>query len=60
MKNIWGDSGTKDGIANGVDACIKAVLERYKEGSDLIKIKASAGVLSLKKWRRSTIHRGGN
>src|SRR5215212_4505959 len=38
-----------DNVANGVDACIKAVRERYKEGSDLIKITASGGVLSLEK-----------
>ncbi|MBS1936007.1 MAG: amidohydrolase family protein, partial [Bacteroidetes bacterium] len=32
-----------------VDECIKAVRQRYKEGSDLIKITASGGVLSLEK-----------
>jgi imidazolonepropionase-like amidohydrolase len=36
-------------VADGVDACIKAVRERYKEGSDLIKITASGGVLSMEK-----------
>lgn len=44
-----GDPGVSDGVANGVDECIKAVRERYKEGSDLIKITASGGVLSLEK-----------
>jgi len=44
-----GDPGVNEGVANGVDACIKAVRERYKEGSDLIKITASAGVLSMEK-----------
>lgn len=44
-----GDPGVMDGVANGVDECIKAVRERYKEGSDLIKITASGGVLSLEK-----------
>ncbi len=44
-----GDPGVTDGVANGVDECIKAVRERYKEGSDLIKITASGGVLSLEK-----------
>ncbi len=44
-----GDPGVNEGVANGVDACIKAVRERYKEGSDLIKITASGGVLSLEK-----------
>src|SRR6266487_2828932 len=36
-------------VANGVDECVKAVRQRYKEGSDLIKITASGGVLSLEK-----------
>ncbi len=44
-----GNPGIIEGVANGVDECIKAVRERYKEGSDLIKITASAGVLSLEK-----------
>jgi len=44
-----GDPGVNEGVANGVDECIKAVRERYKEGSDLIKITASGGVLSLEK-----------
>jgi imidazolonepropionase-like amidohydrolase len=44
-----GDPGVNQGVANGVDECIKAVRERYKEGSDLIKITASGGVLSLEK-----------
>ncbi len=44
-----GDPGVTEGVANGVDECIKAVRERYKEGSDLIKITASGGVFSLEK-----------
>ena len=44
-----GDPGVNEGVANGVDECIKAVRERYKEGSDLIKITASGGVLSMEK-----------
>jgi imidazolonepropionase-like amidohydrolase len=48
-ENYMGDPGPREGVANGVDECIKAVRERYKEGSDLIKITASAGVLSLEK-----------
>ena len=44
-----GDPGIVQGVANGVDECTKAVRERYKEGSDLIKITASGGVLSLEK-----------
>ena len=34
-------------VADGKDACIKAVRQMYKEGADLIKITASGGVLSL-------------
>ncbi len=44
-----GNPGIIEGVADGVDECIKAVRERYKEGSDLIKITASAGVLSMEK-----------
>lgn len=44
-----GDPGIVEGVADGVEECIKAVRERYKEGSDLIKITASGGVLSLEK-----------
>src|ERR1044071_4451085 len=36
--DLMGDPGPKDGVANGPDECRKAVRERYKEGSDLIKI----------------------
>jgi imidazolonepropionase-like amidohydrolase len=38
-----------EAVANGRDACIKAVRQQYKEGADLIKITASGGVLSLEK-----------
>jgi imidazolonepropionase-like amidohydrolase len=47
--DLMGDPGPLQGVANGKDECIKAVRERYKEGSDLIKITASGGVLSLEK-----------
>jgi len=48
-KDLMGDPGPNDAVANGVDECRKAVRQRYKEGSDLIKITASGGVLSLEK-----------
>jgi len=48
-QDLMGDPGPLQGIANGKDECIKAVRQRYKEGSDLIKIMASGGVLSLEK-----------
>jgi imidazolonepropionase-like amidohydrolase len=48
-KDLMGDPGPQEGVANGPDECRKAVRQRYKEGSDLIKITASGGVLSLEK-----------
>ncbi len=48
-KDLMGDPGPKDGVANGADECLKAVRQRYKDGSDLIKITASGGVLSVAK-----------
>lgn len=47
--DLMGDPGPADGVANGADECRKAVRQRYKEGSDVIKITASGGVLSLEK-----------
>ncbi len=47
--DLMGDPGPRDGIVNGPDECRKAVRMRYKEGSDLIKILATGGVLSLEK-----------
>ncbi|NDF82180.1 MAG: hypothetical protein EB130_03340, partial [Actinobacteria bacterium] len=37
------------GVVNGVADAAKAVRQRYKEGSDLIKITATGGVLSYAK-----------
>lgn len=48
-RDLMGDPGAQAGVANGVDECIKAVRQRYKEGSDVIKITASGGVLSVAK-----------
>jgi imidazolonepropionase-like amidohydrolase len=47
--DLRGDPGPKDGVVNGAEDCRKAVRMRYKEGSDLIKILATGGVLSLEK-----------
>lgn len=47
--DIMGDPGPDMAVANGVDECMKAVRQRYKEGSDLIKITATGGVLSVAK-----------
>ncbi|MBC7572512.1 MAG: amidohydrolase family protein [Spirosoma sp.] len=45
-KNLMGDPGPVDGVINGPEDARKAVRQRYKEGSDLIKITATGGVLS--------------
>jgi imidazolonepropionase-like amidohydrolase len=42
-----GDPGPKECVINGSDDAYKAVRQRYKDGSDVIKITASGGVLSL-------------
>ncbi|MEP1742193.1 MAG: amidohydrolase family protein [Kangiellaceae bacterium] len=43
------DPGPKQGVINGADEAIKAVRQRYKEGSDVIKLTVTGGVLSLAK-----------
>jgi len=48
-QDLMGDPGPLDGIVNSADDCRKAVRQRYKEGSDVIKIMASGGVLSVEK-----------
>ncbi|HEY0677539.1 MAG TPA: amidohydrolase family protein [Chitinophagaceae bacterium] len=48
-RELMGDPGAAAGVANGPEDCMKAVRQRYKEGSDLIKITASGGVLSVAK-----------
>jgi len=48
-KDLMGDPGPTEGVANGPEECRKAVRQRYKDGADLIKITASGGVLSLEK-----------
>ncbi len=48
-KDLMGDPGPAEGVVNGVDDCRKAVRQRYKDGSDLIKITATGGVLSVAK-----------
>lgn len=46
-QDLMGDPGPVQGVANGVDEVIKAVRQRYKEGSDVIKIMATGGVLDI-------------
>jgi imidazolonepropionase-like amidohydrolase len=45
--NLMGDPGPKEGVINSKEDAYKAVRQRYKEGSDVIKITASGGVLSM-------------
>jgi imidazolonepropionase-like amidohydrolase len=46
-ESLMGDPGPREGVVNGADEARKAVRQRYKEGADLIKITATAGVLSI-------------
>lgn len=49
VEEFKGDPGPKQGVINGADDARKAVRQRYKDGSDLIKLTATGGVLSLAK-----------
>lgn len=48
-KDLMGNPGPTEGVANGADDCRQAVRQRYKDGADLIKITATGGVLSVAK-----------
>jgi imidazolonepropionase-like amidohydrolase len=48
-RELMGDPGPKEGVINGPDDARKAVRQRYKDGSDFIKITATGGVLSVAK-----------
>src|SRR5688500_9779457 len=48
-KDLMGDPGPKEGVINGAEEAFHAVRQRYKDGSDLIKITATGGVLSQAK-----------
>ena len=48
-KELMGDPGPAEGVANGAEECRQAVRQRYKDGSDLVKITATGGVLSVAK-----------
>ncbi len=48
-KALMGDPGPREGVINSVDDARKAVRQRYKDGSDVIKITATGGVLSVAK-----------
>lgn len=46
LSHVIGPPGPTEGVVNSVDDARQAVRQRYKEGSDLIKITATGGVLS--------------
>ncbi|WP_207496421.1 metal-dependent hydrolase family protein [Aridibaculum aurantiacum] len=48
-KDLMGNPGPAEGVINGPDEARQAIRQRYKDGSDLIKITATAGVLSQAK-----------
>lgn len=48
-KDLMGDPGPKEGVVNSPEDGRKAVRQRYKEGSDVIKITATGGVMSVAK-----------
>ena len=49
LAHLMGPPGPTEGVINGVDDARQAVRQRYKDGSDLIKITATGGVLSYAK-----------
>jgi imidazolonepropionase-like amidohydrolase len=46
-KDLMDNPGPKEGVANGVADCRKAVRQQVKEGADVIKIAATGGALSV-------------
>lgn len=48
-KDLMGNPGPNEGVINGPEDAYQAVRQRYKEGSDVIKITATGGVLSQAK-----------
>jgi len=48
-KDLMGNPGPAEGVINGPEDAYKAVRQRYKDGSDCIKITATGGVLSQAK-----------
>jgi imidazolonepropionase-like amidohydrolase len=49
LEHLLGPPGPTDGVINSVDDARQAVRQRYKDGSDVIKITATGGVLSYAK-----------
>lgn len=48
-RKLMGNPGPDEGVINGPDEARKAVRQAYKNGSDMIKITATGGVLSVAK-----------
>lgn len=48
-KDLMGDPGPKEGVINSPEEARQAVRQRYKDGSDVIKVTATGGVLSIAK-----------
>jgi len=48
-EDLRGNPGPKEGVVNSPEDGIKAVRQRYKDGSDVIKITATGGVMSVAK-----------
>lgn len=48
-KDLMGNPGPNEGVINGPEDAYQAVRQRYKDGSDVIKITATGGVLSQAK-----------
>ncbi|MBP6750333.1 MAG: amidohydrolase family protein [Xanthomonadaceae bacterium] len=46
LSHLIGPPGPTEGVVNSVDDARQAVRQRYKDGSDVIKITATGGVLS--------------
>ncbi|MEZ5464656.1 MAG: amidohydrolase family protein [Lysobacteraceae bacterium] len=49
LTHLLGPPGPTEGVVNSVDDARQAVRQRYKDGSDVIKITATGGVLSYAK-----------
>lgn len=48
-EDLRGNPGPKEGVVNSPEDAKKAVRQRYKDGSDCIKITATGGVMSVAK-----------
>ena len=46
LAHLIGPPGPTEGVINSIDAARQAVRQRYKDGSDVVKITATGGVLS--------------